>query len=374
MKLAGRPLIWKIVSPVSVTFILVLAYLGVVLLRADGDPREFAQIGTQYSIGDSSGSEGYDGQFVYYIANDLDPATVAPHLDVPAYRYQRLLLPILARLLAFGNNNWTLYSIPLINITAHLIAVWLLSRLFQSWSVNRWCALVFGGWVGMLLALRLDLPEPLAFSLVLAAIWFDQKKLFWVSWICFGLALFAKETTIFFVAAQLLVYFSQRNLKSVVGLSIATVVPYVVFQFWLLLQFGQIGLGLGGAGATGLEFVPYLGLWRIAEFSQPYFFALSAVYIPAIFLPALWGLWVSAKTWLSRNYSFIAATLFLNAAIFPILSFAVYREPNGTFRLASGYILAMLLFAGQFRYRKVLNYSFFWLALNVFLLNEFAAG
>ncbi|MEO0562413.1 MAG: hypothetical protein AAF125_09875, partial [Chloroflexota bacterium] len=38
-------------------------------------------------------AEGYDGQFTYFIARD--PAGAAPLIDVPAYRYQRILLPAL---------------------------------------------------------------------------------------------------------------------------------------------------------------------------------------------------------------------------------------------------------------------------------------
>src|SRR3972149_9882916 len=46
--------------------------------------------------------EGYDGQFAYYIAIDPAPRVVAPKLDAPAYRYQRILYPLLAPALALG--------------------------------------------------------------------------------------------------------------------------------------------------------------------------------------------------------------------------------------------------------------------------------
>src|SRR5258708_25586450 len=45
-----------------------------------------------------SGSEGYDGQFTYYIA--ADPSTAVRRVHVPPYRYQRILQPALTRLLA----------------------------------------------------------------------------------------------------------------------------------------------------------------------------------------------------------------------------------------------------------------------------------
>lgn len=71
-----------------------------VILRAGGDPLSLAQLGSRYNNGVQGGTEGYDGQFVYYIAQNLDPLEVQAKLDVPAYRYQRILLPILARFLS----------------------------------------------------------------------------------------------------------------------------------------------------------------------------------------------------------------------------------------------------------------------------------
>src|SRR4051812_40184986 len=48
----------------------------------------------------TAGLQGYDGQFTYYIARDLLDAK--PNLDVPAYRFQRILHPLMVRLLSLG--------------------------------------------------------------------------------------------------------------------------------------------------------------------------------------------------------------------------------------------------------------------------------
>ena len=48
------------------------------------------------------GHSGWDGQFHFYIANDLLlQKDTAQHIDAPTYRYQRIGLPLLARGLAF---------------------------------------------------------------------------------------------------------------------------------------------------------------------------------------------------------------------------------------------------------------------------------
>ena len=99
------------IAPAALTGLLLALYIAILILQAGGDPLELAQLGTQFSQGDPEGTEGYDGQFVVYIARDPRPESVAPLLDVPAYRYQRILLPMLARLLSFGvigNIPWVL--------------------------------------------------------------------------------------------------------------------------------------------------------------------------------------------------------------------------------------------------------------------------
>ena len=50
-----------------------------------------------------TGKAGYDGQFNYAIA--ADPLHASPALDVPAYRYQRILYPLLVRALALGQED-----------------------------------------------------------------------------------------------------------------------------------------------------------------------------------------------------------------------------------------------------------------------------
>jgi hypothetical protein len=359
-----------IVSPVGVTFLFITLYLGAVLASAHGDPLEFARVGTKFSEGVSQGTEGYDGQFIYYIARDPDPTRVAVHLDVPAYRYQRILLPMLARVLSFGQGDWLPWVLPAIGLVAHLWAILLLGKLFENWGISRWHTLGYGMWAGLLLALRLDLPEPLAMSLVITAIWLDQKKSVRWAWLFYALALFAKETTIFFIVAQGLIYLANRRWRDALGLSLLAGLPFVLFHLWLLKVFGSLGFGLGGAEASGVELVPFFGLLRVGAYSPRYLFALLAVDVPALLLPALWGLYSSAKRWLAGQRDFSATALFLNAAIYPFLPLSLYIQPIGTLRLASGLVLALLLFFARFRVRRGLNFSFFWIFLNVLLIRQ----
>src|SRR5512135_2549533 len=103
-------------TPTSVVIIVCLLYVMGVLIRSGGDPLAFVLLGTRFSQGNPQGSEGYDGQFAYQIA--LRPLEAAPYLDVPAYRYQRILNPLSARLLAFGRPELIPWALIAVNVAA----------------------------------------------------------------------------------------------------------------------------------------------------------------------------------------------------------------------------------------------------------------
>ena len=88
------------IRPWIIVTVLCLIYTVFTVIQNGGDPLALVTIGTRFSEGNPTGTEGYDGQFVYYIARD--PSTATQYIDVPAYRFQRILLPMLARFLAFG--------------------------------------------------------------------------------------------------------------------------------------------------------------------------------------------------------------------------------------------------------------------------------
>lgn len=361
-------------SPAGITLLAGLVLLTFVLARAEWDPFELVRVGTRFSEGIADGSEGYDGQFFYYIARDLNPETVAQHLDVPAYRYQRILLPVLAQLLSFGQAAWLPWLLPVIGLISHVFGVHLLGQLFERWKVSRWYALTYGLLLGNLLAIRLALPEALAFSLVIAAIWLDHRGRTSWAWVCFTLAVFAKETTIFFLAAQWLSYAFSRRWRDAVGLALVAGLPIALFRFWLWLRFGSLGFGVGGAGATSPVLMPFAGLWGVGAYDRVFQWAVTLLYLPVVLTPVLWGLWAASRRVLaglrtrSQPAEFAALALFLNAAIFPFLPTSLYIEPIGTLRLAVGLQLATLLFAGRYQVRRALNYSLFWILLDAWLV------
>ncbi len=355
-------------SPALLTVLVLILVVGWTIARDGGDPLTLAQIGTRYSQGDPTGSEGYDGQFVYYLARDLNPETVTAYLDVPAYRYQRILLPLIARTVSLGNISALAWVLPILGIISQGFGTWAVAKLLVSWGSNPWYALVYGLYAGFVLAVRLDLPEPLAYGLIAAGLLARERGSSALSWVLYGLALFAREVVLVFVIAQFIVDLVQHRWRDVLGMSLGAFLPFGLFQSWLWLQFGQPGLASGGLMATPFEWIPYMGLFRIGFESFPYLLAMLVVFGPAVLLPSIWGIIHAGNNWLAGHRNVIVLALFLNALSIALLPFSTFRETGGLIRFTCGLILAVILYGGRFNLRRVLNYSPLWLVLNVFLL------
>ncbi len=354
-------------NPAFVTFGFMCLLIFVVLTIAGGDPMTLVRIGSFYYENDPQGSQGYDGQFVYYIAINPQPEAVAQQLDAPAYRYQRILLPLTARLLSLGILPVIAWILPILGILSQTVGTLLVSELLAGWGVSRWYALVYGLWVGFGLAVRLDLPEPLAYCLVAGALLAHERRRMVLSWVLYGLALFAKEVTVLFLLAALLAYLSEKRWRDALGMGLVAGAPFLLFQGWLWQTFGEMGISSGGAMATPFEIIPFMGLFRIGSFSLIYLLAMLVVFVPTIVLPSVWGAWVAIRKLLAQQINVIVLALLLNAIAIMLLPFSTFRETGGLLRFACGLVLAVILFAGRYGVKRVLNYSWFWLCLNVFL-------
>jgi hypothetical protein len=334
-------------APALCVLILAALYLGWVFLQAGADPLVFASLGTRFRDGDPSGTDGYDGQFNYYIACDPDPQSVAPHLDIPAYRYQHLLYPLTARVLALGNQEaipWTLLGINLACLGA---ITFLAGELLVQRGGSRWGALFLGLWAGLIGAVRLDLSEPLALLLVILALWIagpglDRKIV--PAALLLGLAMLVKETMVPFIAGWFAWLILRRQFRSALILSLSAL-PYAALQIGLAAVFGSPGVGSGGAGATSFEWIPFAGLFKIAEASLPAFAAMFIVYLPGLLFPVLFGLVAPLADLIRRRANPEGLLLLANALVIVFAPFSTFREPLGILRLACGLILCMCMYA-----------------------------
>jgi len=356
--------------PWMVVLAVALAYVGLTLVRYGGDPLAFALVGTQYDPGDPEGTQGYDGQFAYYIARD--PAGGRQYCDVPSYRYQRILYSVLAWALALarpGLVGWTLIAL---NVAALVGGTYFTERLLAAHRVSGWYALVYGLYGGLVAGLRLDLTEPLAYGLVQAGLWAWERERRGTAGVLLALAALTKETTLVAVAGVLLYLALERRWREAVGLGLTVGLPFAVWQGVLWAWLGAPGVGAGGAMATSFEWLPFAGLLRVATVSWPVFWVLLVIEGPLFVLPTIWALVASVRDLLRGRRHPWVTVLLAQAAVLPFLPNSTWREPLAMARLAAGLVGATLLYGALRRSRRVLIYSLFWLATLALLLNESA--
>ncbi|MCC6612029.1 MAG: hypothetical protein IT320_01045 [Anaerolineae bacterium] len=362
-------------SPWHVTLAVILVHLALILASAGFDPMIFVTIDPCFETCQTPGAcdptriGSYDGQFAYYIARD--PVGAAQCLDVPAYRYQRILLPLLGRALALGMTAWLPITMIVANLSVHVVAMALLTRILQEQRANRWLALIYGLFAGLVMAIRLNTPEPLSLGFVIIALWFNRRERTLPEMLALVAAVLAKETAIVFVAGWLLMDVWMGRWRHA-GWLLLVCVPFALWQIVLYLWLGAFGIGSGGALSTRFELLPFNGLWRIAADAggnPGLIFAFAILMIPLVVLPTLWGLYHVARDLLRGMRHPYLGFVLLNGLLMWTLPYSTFREPLGTMRVMSGLVLALLLYAAMRQPRGfALRYALVWFALFAFLL------
>jgi len=136
----------------------------------------------------------------------------------------------------------------------------LVAKVLEVWGCNRWNALIFGLWIGLVLSVRLDLPEPLAYALVAGAVLAGERGHLRLSWLLYGLSLFAKEVTIGFVLAAGLTLLWRRRWRDLEGYFLTALLPYIIFQAWLWIVFWAARPGERWGERNALRNHPFHGV------------------------------------------------------------------------------------------------------------------
>jgi len=338
-----------------------------------GHPLALVTLGERYAPADLSdhlySEEGYDGQFVYYLA--WAGWEAAPYIDNPAYRAQRILLPVTGRVVSLGQESLLVWGLLLVNLIAVGVGTGLLENLLVAGRISRWYAIGYGLSLGVMGAARLTTTEPLAYGLVIVGIWLVLKERWYPAAVVFALAALSKETTLIFPAALGLWLLYQRKIFKAVSFGAVVLLPFIIWQGILYWQLGELGVGSGGALATGFEVIPFMGFLRILlEGGLAPFLLLLVLVGPFVLIPTLWGLWQSWRDYQAKRWSIYTLFLFSNAALMLFVPFSTYREPLGILRFIVGLQIAVILYAAQRRQQRVLRYSTLWLVTSLIVLSS----
>ncbi len=367
---------------VAGTVLLLYALWIALYLLAGHEPRDFIVLGRMHVLQghtstlitfdpsyhyDLENMPGYDGQYCYYIA--LDPPHAAAYMDWPAYRYSRIVYPMLARLVAFGQPQaipWALIAVNWLALGGGTLAVaaWL-----KRHACSPWLALVYGFSTGLFIALQADLTEPLAYALVALAIYlFDfggRRRVLWAG-VAFALAILTRETTAVFAALYGLtllvrgigqpspatpaqagvatqtrwrVDLRQRiaaaNWRSAALLFAVAFLPYAVYKGFLLLWLGSGGV----PDAVRLDVVPFHGLLAYWPLPGPLLIEVDSVVVPGLVCAGM-GLWALKR----RMFGVEIWALLINILLFIVLlPKASYINLDASARITTGIVLAALL-------------------------------
>lgn len=354
--------------PWQVVLLVTAVYVGLTLARFDGDPLSFAIVGSRFDPGLPDGTQGYDGQFAYQIARN--PLGASPYLDVPAYRYQRILYPLLARCLSLGNERLLPWMLILINLIALPAGTALTEAILVQQGLSRWYALTYGLFIGLLMPVRLDLTEPLAYLLVQAAVLAFRRQRLGLGAVWFALAALTRETTLLFVGGYALSLLAARRWRAALGWTGAVVGPFLAWQIVLYLWLGSWGVGSGGAFATPFEVIPFRGWWIIARFNPAGFLVMSLLVLPLALLPAVFALLTASRALLKGERGAEVWALFTHALVFPFLPTSNVLDPLGLARFTAGLVVATLDYGAARQARRALNYALLWALTAIFLFKD----
>jgi hypothetical protein len=200
---------------------------------------------------------GYDGQWFFYIAHDPflrapDPETF---LDLPAYRYARILYPLLAWMLALGQPAALPWSLLAVNYLAALVGTVACIDLLRQLGASRWLALAYAFSPPVLIGVTASLAEPTALALAVAGIALALRGRHWPAGIVLALAVLAREPSILLPVGFGLYALARLDWRRAVAYLLPLAAP-IAWHLWIWVKVGVLpsaqspsnfGIPFGGA-------------------------------------------------------------------------------------------------------------------------------
>ncbi len=212
---------------------------------------------------------GWDGQFYYYIANDLmAKKDTLKHIDSDAYRYQRIGLPFLAKTLSFiFFQNWVSpFVYYLTSLLLILGATVVGASYFKEKNISPYWILVWSLGVGTQLTLLNGLPDAAADSLLIIALVCLMRERFGLYAIAAALSALSREgyiiipcfiSLVFFIAAIKEKKFIQQFCELKFYWLALPLLIFGIWQIYIRLHFGS-----PNAQATGVLVWPFQSIWH----------------------------------------------------------------------------------------------------------------
>lgn len=188
---------------------------------------------------------GYDGQFYLFLAYDPLLRTDLPRgLDKPAYRSQRIGLPMLASMLSFGNESRLPYALFGSSIALFLMGCGYFLKILHHFRASAWWVLGYALSPGFLAAELRGTVDAASTSLIFIAIW-ELLKGRWFRCavvLCAG-ALVREQTVLMSMAIAFWAVIQKQPRKALAFLMPAAVIS--LWGYYVSSRLGEPGMAMG---------------------------------------------------------------------------------------------------------------------------------
>lgn len=345
----------------AVVFILLLAFYVKVLAGKDWNPREFVFETPPGVSPDRGYNVGYDGRFSFHIATNPWGSTIG--LDQPAYRYQRIFYPFLVHILSLGQASVVPWMMIGVNLIAAVLGCFFLGVMLQKRGASPWYALVLIFSIGYLLALRMDLLEPLALSLALIGLYLYEKDKIYFSILFFALGGLTKEMALVFPFA-LLVW---EGLRSNWCRCLLLACSFVLYILWYFVVNSWMGTTDTQIAKSTLMIIPFSGF---AYLKDPVSRVVAFMWV---LLPAILGVLFATIDLIRKFGSNLGRDVLLvigQVVLIASMPMLTWEDPIAILRIGLGLIIAILLWLASFHPRLLPYAAGLWLpsCLLIFLV------
>lgn len=183
---------------------------------------------------------GYDGQFYYRLAQNpftLSYDDFGIKFDIPSYRQQRIIYPLLTWVLSLPNKDLIPALLLAVNFVAILLIGFIGGYLAKSLNLHSLWGLVFVIHPGFPYTLSRDLTEILQALFLIATLFVINKSHFFLAAILLSLAILTRESALVLALSLVL---TAKNRFFVIPIFV-----YLMWQLTLFTSWGQAPISLG---------------------------------------------------------------------------------------------------------------------------------
>jgi len=319
---------------------------------------DFVHLGTYWAEHKRPGTVGYDGQFYYQLARD--PLGAQAFMDNVPYRYQRLVFPLVVRVLSLGQVDLIPYMLLLVNFLSIVLSVEIVSRLLVKHGLSPWFSLAVGLYYGQTASLVFDTSEPFAYLLVcIGLLLLEKEHLTWAA-LLMGLAMLSRETAILFPLGYAIFFLLRAQWKDAAQFIGLAIVPLAIEYALLWIIFGKTGITY----APPFEHIPFAGIFFFSGDTDIWQRFLPLIFL--LFIPTVSGWLLAAVEVVRRQWSRELLIWLMNLLLVTFLARLSYAALTSAGRLSTGLPLALLLYGLTTRNSFILRASQIYTAMSPF--------